>query len=406
MNYIKRDIEKLIESLSNEYSSILITGPRQVGKTTMLEKLFPTYNFISLDDLSNRKLAKEDPEMFLKINKDPIVIDEVQYAPELFSYLKIKIDRGAKPGSFILTGSQSFKLMKLAQESLAGRLAIIEMTTLSQNEIHNKNNLDYFTLDLDILLNKSYKKVDVNGIFSRIINGGMPAFISNKYTNRDIFYSSYLQTYITRDLLDDNEIRSLDFEKFYDFIKALASRTSQILNIHSVASDVMISDDTAKRWLYYLEKANIIYYLHPYSNNLLKRTIKKPKLYFFDTGLVSYITRYFNSEILLNGALSGAIFENYVINEIRKNYLNLGKEPPIYYYHDRDMVEIDLIIEENSFLYLLEIKKTNNPNLDMVKSFNKLFKNNFNVSKGAIICTKEEITALNKDILVIPVSLI
>lgn len=403
MNYLHRDIENLVLDLSKEYSCILLTGPRQVGKSTLFEHLDQNRNKVTLDDLQERSLARQDPEMFLKIHKTPLLIDEVQYAPELFSYIKILIDNGIAPGSIWLSGSQSFRLMELAQESLAGRIAILNLTTLSQHELHGKSPLEPFKIDLDNLLERqrNYTPLGVHELFERIFDGGMPGLISGKYINRDIFYSSYLQTYISRDIKDNNS--SIDEDRFVDFIRALACRVGQELNIHSVALDVDISDDTAKRWLKLLEKSQIIYFLHPYSNNLLKRVIKTPKLYFFDTGLVCHLTKHSSPEILLNSAINGAILENYIVNEIRKSYSNLGKEVYLYYYRDKQQREIDLILESDGLLHPIEIKKTSNPNLSMIKNFDVLNKAEIKVGQGAIICLKDQLTALDKNTLVIPV---
>ena len=403
MNYIKRDMEKLINELNKEYSCILITGPRQVGKTTMLEHIDSNRNVVTLDDLQERNLAKNDPEMFLKIHKAPLLIDEVQYAPELFIYIKIAINKGAKPGSFWLTGSQSYKLMRLSQESLAGRIAILNLTSLSQHEIYGKDDNIPFDVTLDNLSKRSELNTyaNPNEIFNRIWKGTMPGLISGKYTNRDIFYSSYLSTYISRDVKEETNIENEI--KFIEFIRATAARVGQVLNIHSIASDVEISDDTAKRWLNILEKSEIIYYLHPYSNNLLKRIIKAPKLYFFDTGLVAYLTRYSSPEILESGALNGAILENYIINEIKKSYINSGKEVYMYYFRDKDQHEIDLILEANDLIHPIEKKKTSNPNFSMIKSFDILKKSAIKVGEGAIICMKDNLTALDRDTLIVPI---
>ena len=319
MNYINRDIENLIKNLTNEYSCLLITGPRQVGKTTLLKQLDKKRTIVSLDNIRNRELAKKEPEHFFEIYKPPILIDEVQYAPELFSYIKIAIDEGAPASSFWLTGSQSYNLMSLAKESLAGRVAILHLGGLSQNEIYNNFELTPFRLDIDYLKtkNKENKIVDLNEIYKRIYLGSLPGLVSSKYTNRNIFYESYIDTYISRDVKE--EISLKDNFKFLEFITALACRNAQELNIHSLARDVDISDDTAKRWLFLLEKAEIIYFLHPYSNRLLKRMVKMRKVYFFDTGLVAYLTKHHSPEILQNSAINGAILENYVINQIRKN---------------------------------------------------------------------------------------
>ena len=403
MKYIPRDMEKVMSELTKEYSCILITGPRQVGKSTMLEHIDSARNKVTLDDLQERNLAKNDPEMFLKLHKTPILIDEVQYAPELFSYIKIAIDNGAEPGSFWLTGSQSYKLMSLAQESLAGRIAILNLTTLSQHELYSNGELLPFTLSLDELKQREqlYEKADVGSIFERIWQGGLPGLASGKYTNRDIYYSSYLQTYLSRDVKEEMPIK--DDSKFIDFIRAVACRVGQELNVHSIATDVEVSDDTAKRWLGMLEKSEVIFYLHPYSNNLLKRVVKTPKLYFFDTGLVCYLTKYSNAEILQNSSINGAILENYIVAEIRKSYLNSGKEIFMYYYRDKDQAEIDLILEYDGELHPIEIKKSSNPNSAMVKNFEILSKSSLPVGLGAIVCMKDSITALDSKTLIIPV---
>ncbi len=403
MNYIKRDMGELITQLTKEYSCILITGPRQVGKSTMLEHIDNSRNKVTLDDLQERSLARTDPEMFLKVHKTPLLIDEVQYAPELFTYIKIMIDKGIEPGSFWLTGSQSFKLMKLAQESLAGRVALLNLSSLSEHEQFANNKLEPFEISLDSLQKGAIdnKPVDINEMFKRIWNGGMPGLVSGKYTNRDIFFSSYLQTYISRDVTEDIDIKNDSL--FVDFIRAVACRVGQELDVHSVASDVEISDDTVKRWLGVLEKSEIIFYLHPYSNNLLKRVVKTPKVYFFDTGLVSYLTKYSSPEILQNGSINAAILENYIVSEIRKSYMNSGKELYMYYYRDKDKRKIDIILESDGLLHPIEIKKSSNPTLSMVKNFDVLKKAKIPLGLGAVICMKDQLSALDKDTLIVPV---
>ena len=402
-NYIKRDMESLVLSLSEEYSCILISGPRQVGKSTMLQHIMkPDRNVVTLDDLNERSLAKEDPEMFLTMHPAPVLIDEVQYAPELFSYIKMKIDKGAPAGSYWLTGSQAFKLMKLAQESLAGRVALLHLSSISQNEFYGSGENRPFAVSIDEINRRAKERTsaDAKGMFERVFKGTMPGFISGKYTNRDVFYSSYLQTYLERDVSE--MIEGVDKVRFLDFIRAAACRAGQQLNTHAIAADVGVADDTAARWLEVLEKSDIIFFLRPYSNNLLKRTVKIPKMYFFDTGLVAYLTRYSSPEILENGSINGAILENYIVSEIRKTYLNAGMECYLHYYRDKDTKEIDLIIESDGLLHPLEIKKAATATLSMVSSFNVLTKATIPTGIGGILCLKENFTALNKDVLVIP----
>ncbi|MGN1109070.1 MAG: ATP-binding protein [Oscillospiraceae bacterium] len=407
MNYIKRDIESKILSLSAEYSCILITGPRQVGKTTVLKQLMTDdREYVTLDDLEERKLAKTDPAMFLQVHNLPIFIDEVQYAPELFSYIKIAIDSGAAPGAFWLTGSQAFKLMELAQESLAGRVAILHMTSLSQHEIYGSGDTQPFSIDLAQLKSrrKTNAPADMREIYERIWNGSMPGLASGRFSDRDVFYNSYLQTYIERDVSE--LIERVDKIMFADFVRAAACRSGQMLNIHDIAMDVGVSDDTAKRWLAVLERSGVIFYLRPYSNNLLKRTVKTPKMYFFDTGLVAYLTRYSSPEILASGAINGAILENYVVSEIRKTYFNNAKECLMWYYRDKDSNEIDMVMESDGELHPIEIKRSVNPPSELISAFSVLDKGSVPRGKGAIICMRPELSAVNSDNLIVPVWLI
>ena len=407
MTYIKRDIEEKIISLSKEYSCILITGPRQVGKTTVLNQLKDdNREYVTLDDLEERGLAKRDPAMFLAMHSTPIMIDEVQYAPELFSYIKIEIDKGAPSGTYWLTGSQAFKLMELAQESLAGRVAILHMSSLSQHEIYGSGECVPFSVDLQLLKSreKTNTPADLTEIYERIWRGSMPGLVSRKFSDRDVFYSSYLQTYIDRDVKE--QVQLADPLLFRDFVRAAACRSGQMLNIHDIAQDVGVSDDTAKRWLQVLEKSDIIFFLRPYSNNLLKRTVKTPKLYFFDTGLVAYLTRYSSPEILMNGAINGAILENYVVAEIIKSYYNNAKECLIWYYRDSNSNEIDMVIESDGALHPLEIKRSINPGSELISAFDLLNRASVPRGTGAILCMRPKLSAINSENYIVPIWMI
>lgn len=407
MRYIKRDIEEKIRSLNEEYACILITGPRQVGKTTVLRAIMDdSRTYVTLDDMEERALAKRDPAMFLQLHDTPIFIDEVQYAPELFSVIKMAIDNGAAPGSFWLTGSQAFRMMELAQESLAGRVAVLHMPSLSQHEVYGSGECTSFTVDLPALKarKQTHLPADIAAIYERIWNGSMPGLVSGKYTDRDVFYSSYAQTYIDRDVTE--QIQLTDKLLFRDFIRAAACRAGQMLNIHDIASDVGVSNDTAKRWLQVLEKSDIIFLLRPYSNNLLKRTVQTPKMYFFDTGLVAYFTRYSSPEILANGAINGAILENYVVAEIRKTYMNCGKECLMWYYRDKDSNEIDLVIESDGELHPLEVKRSVNPGTELIRAFAILDKGSVPRGVGAILCMRPELSAIDARHLIVPIWMI
>ena len=407
MSYITRSLEKVVLQVTKEYPVVLISGPRQVGKTTMLKKLMEGTgrNYVTLDDLQERALAKNDPEMFLQLHKPPILIDEVQYAPELFSMIKLIVDKEHRKGDFWLTGSQIFDLMKGVQESLAGRVAVLSLSSLSQTEIYGGEDSP-FQLDLKHLTERKEGRTiaDLQEIFRRIFQGSMPAIVSKEISNNSIFYGSYLSTYIERDVRNLSD--AIDSLKFLRFLTAVAARCSQMLNVNEIAKDADINLKQAKDWMGILETLGIIFYLHPYSNNMLKRLVKTPKYYFYDTGLVAYLTKWSSPETLENGAMNGPILENYVVSEIRKSYLNSGKEPFMYYYRDKDAREIDIILEHDGELNPIEIKKFANPAPEILRSFSVLEKTGLNRGKGAVICMKMELSAFNQENFIVPVWLL
>ena len=407
MSYIRRSLEKIVLQVTKEYPVLLLSGPRQVGKTTMLKKLMEgtERNYVSLDDLQERELARTDPELFLQLHKPPILIDEVQYAPELFPYIKIIVDKEQKKGDFWLTGSQVFSLMRGVQESLAGRVALLSLSSLSQAEAYGGEE-EMFTLDTESLLSrkKGRKLADAEEIFKRIFKGSMPAIVSGDITSTGIFYNSYLSTYIERDVKSLSD--AIDSLKFLRFITAVAARCSQMLNISELARDAELNQKQVKDWLGILETLGILFYLYPYSNNLLKRLVKTPKVYFYDTGLVAYLTKWSSPETLASGAMSGAILENYVVSEIRTSYLNNGKEAFIYYYRDKDSKEIDLILEQDGELHPIEIKKSANPAAEILRVFPVLDKSSLKRGNGAVICLKTDLSAFNKENYIVPVWMI
>ena len=404
MEYISRNLEAVVMQVTKEFPAVLVTGPRQVGKTTMLQKLMEGTNrkYVSLDDLNERSLAKSDPELFLQVHNPPVLIDEIQYAPELFPYIKIYADSHHEPGAFWITGSQVFQMMRGVQESLAGRIAVLSMTSLAQAELAGVS-MTPFKIDLEALTEREKFRIpaDVQGIFERIYRGSMPAIVSGRNTNSQIFYSSYLLTYIERDvkLLSD----AIDSLKFLRFITATAARCSQMLNVAEIAQDADINQKQAKDWLQILETLGIIFYLHPYSNNLLKRLVKTPKLYFYDTGLVCHLTRWSSPEVLENGAMNGAVLENYVVSEIAKTWLNSGKEPYMYYYRDKDAKEIDIVLEHDGILNPIEIKKTSNPGTELTRVFSLLDKASVPRGKGAVVCMKPKVGVIDRENYIVPV---
>ena len=389
MEYISRHMESRILELSKSYSAILLTGPRQAGKTTMLRELAEKENirrrYVTLDDLTERDMAKNDPALFLQLHQPPVLIDEVQYAPELFTYIKIYIDEHHNPGDFWMTGSQIFRLMRGVQESLAGRVALLHMSPMSQREIIGAPCVP-FTTDLSRLLSEQdlIQPVTTPELFARLWRGSMPGLISGQFPDRNIFYSSYLSTYVERDVRDLSG--SVDALKFNRFVTAVAARCSQLLNYKALADDADIDMPTAKNWINILETLGIIFLLHPYSNNVLKRTIKTPKVYFYDTGLVCYLTRWSSPEVAESGAMSGALLENYTVSEIMKSYQNAGLEPYLYFYRDRDAKEIDVILEGDGRLCPLEIKKTATPDKRLTRVFGVIEKGPLQLGTGAVLC--------------------
>ena len=409
MQYIQRHLEDAVLRQSKFFSAILVTGPRQAGKTTMLRRLSEIDNqkrdYVSLDDLNERAMAKNDPKMFLQLHPPPVLIDEVQYAPELFTYIKIHIDEHRNPGDFWMTGSQIFQMMRGVQESLAGRVALLHMSPLSQREITGVGNIPFST-NFDVLLeqSKTITKVTTPALYDRLWQGGMPGLVGGQYSDRNTYYSSYISTYLERDVHDLSG--SIDALKFMNFITSAAARAGQLLNYKSIADDADIDQVTAKNWVNILETLGIVFLLHAYSNNVLKRTIKTPKLYFYDTGLVCYLAKWSSPEVAMNGAMSGALLENYAVSEIIKTYQNAGREPFVHYYRDRDAKEIDLLIEGNGELRPIEIKKTASPDKRLTRVFSVIDKSPLELGTGAVLCMADKFSAFDRKNLIVPIWMI
>ena len=401
MKYIKRNVEEVIKKEEKLFKAILVTGARQVGKTTMLKNLKPDINYITLDDMLLNQSAQEDPELFLKSNKPPIIIDEVQYAPDLFRYIKIAVDNSEEKARFYLTGSQQFHLMKNISESLAGRIGIVNLLGLSLREIKELNfNKPFIPTNEYIEERKKYEmNISYDEIWEIIHKGSMPALYQEE-SDSELYYSMYVNTYIERDVRNLTQVG--DTLSFLKFMTSLASRIGQLLNLNSVANEVGISLPTAQRWLSILISSNIVYLLEPYYNNIIKRAVKTPKIYFLDTGLAAYLTKWKNKEVLEAGTMAGNFFENFVIIEIIKSYYNVGElRPPVYFYRDKEKREIDLIIEQNGELYPVEIKKSARPTKEMIENF-KVLEKVGKVGQGAVICMYEKIQDLDEKNKVIP----
>lgn len=403
---IKRTLSRVIAQASQSFPVLLVTGPRQIGKTTLLESCAEnSRGYVSLDDLEQRELAKTDPALFLQMHKPPVTIDEVQYAPELFSYIKMAVDKSRKPGMFWLTGSQKFHLMKGISESLAGRVAIIDMLGLSQAEIEERTHaLQPFMPTADWLTqarNAAGDPKQVMDVYKNIWQGSYPQIIADKNISRDLFYNSYVQTYIRRDVRDLLKIS--DDISFMKFLRTIAARSGQLLNYSDIARDVDIDHKTAKSWLSVLETSGLVYLLQPYYNNVTKRLVKTPKLYFLDTGLCCYLTRWSSPEALEAGAMSGAILETYLFAEILKSYWHNGRTACFYYYRDVDQKEIDLVLEEGNTIYPVEFKKTATPSRTASKHFPVLAKLNRQIGHGAVLCLRGTDVPLSRDVDAIPV---
>ena len=403
---LKRTLTKHLANITKHFPVLFLTGPRQVGKSTLLENYCTKkYNKVSLDNLDEREKAQQDPALFLLDHEPPLFIDEVQYAPQLFPYIKIYVDTHKnKNGLFLLTGSQKFSMIKEIQESLAGRVAIIDMLGFSNREI--QKNPDYSPLlptetYLKKIRSAKLKSLSNLQLFTKIWLGSFPSLVNNKGKERELYYSSYIRTYIERDI--KNLFRIEDTITFHNFIKAAAARTGQLLNYTDLAKDLAIDVKTAKNWLSILELCGLIYLLPPYYNNVTKRIIKTPKLYFLDTGLCAYLTGWDNPKSLEAGAMNGAVLETYVFTEILKSYWHNAKEPNIYFYRDKDGKEIDFLLETNNTLYPIEVKKTMLPNKTMVKNFAVLKNLEKALGNGIILSLKPEVSYITETTLSLPI---
>ena len=405
--YIKRNIENQILKASDEYPVIMICGQRQVGKSTMLNMIKePERKYVSLDDRMARKLAHEDVDLFFETYGYPIIIDEFQREPDILLKIKDIVDKLGYEGKdnnglFWLTGSQKFKMMKNVSESLAGRIAIFEMSGLSQQEINGIN--IQFTTNINELKLRKFTKKTIHQIYDDIFRGGLPKLVSSNI-DRDTYFSNYINTYLEKDIHELENVGKLD--DFYSFMVFIAARTAQELNYEEISKQIGISAPTAKSWITMLERSGILFLLHPYNKKVSDRLIKRPKLYFMDTGLCSYLCRWPNSQTLENGNMDGAFFETYVISEIVKNYYNSGKDlNNLYYYRDIDKREIDLIIEDYDSLTPIEIKKNKAPNAPD-KNFYVLEKFGKRINTGLAICMSDEVIPYNRNCWYIPVELI
>ena len=407
-----RTLSKTIYAISDSFPVLLVTGPRQVGKTTLLEicakEGLPTQQraYVTLDDMDARALARRDPALFLQTWQPPLVIDEIQYAPELFSAIKIMVDRDKRNGLFWLTGSQKFELMRGMTESLAGRVAIVDLLGLSQAERDGRAAVSQPFLPTAPWITaaraaSAHAPKPLMAVFQQIWLGSFPRLIEQGAKTRDLFYRSYIQTYIQRDVQD--VLKVSDQLAFNRFLAAVAARTGQLLNYANLARDVDIDNKTAKAWLSVLETSGLVFLLQPYHTNLTKRMVKTPKLYFLDTGLAAYLTKWPDAASLEVGSMSGAMLETWVVSEIIKSYWHNGLEATLYFYRDTDQQEVDLLIASGDTLYPVEIKKTASPSQNARRQFAVLDKLGKTIGPGAVLCLVERDIPLSPSVTAVPV---
>lgn len=402
--YIARTLETFVTKAAQQFPVVLLTGARQVGKTTLLRHLSEaTRAYVTLDDPLVLNLARTDPALFMQRFPPPVLIDEIQYAPGLLPYIKMAADRAGEPGLFWLTGSQQFHLMKGISESLAGRVAVLHLLGLSQWELAGRGrDATPFTPTPEEVMRRSAQaqELTLKELYRLIWRGSLPAIARNEAVDRDLFYGSYVQTYLQRDVRDLARVG--DALAFLRFLRAAAARTGRLLNLAELARDADVAPNTAKHWLSILEASGTVYLLEPYHTNVTQRLVKAPKLYFLDTGLAAYLTEWATSETLEAGAMSGAILETWVIAELLKSYWHAGRRPPFYYYRDKDRREIDLLLAQDGVVYPLEIKKTASPSRDDIRHFGALERLGLTVGPGGLICLAEQALPLTATAWAIP----
>lgn len=402
---IYRHIEKVIKNDAKFFSAILLTGARQVGKTTILDDVCKSMNKVSLDEKFSLNEAINDSVTFLNKHNPPVFIDEVQYAPNIFIDIKNKIDISKKKGMYYLTGSQTFELMKNTSDSLAGRVAIFQMYGFSLREKFNiKYDKAFLPNDEYLIKRSKYKNtLNYNDIWEEIYRGSYPELFANKDFPINRFFESYVNTYIERDVRKIINIG--DEMKFYNFIVAVAARSGNLLNVSELARDTNITNVTCEKWLSVLKSSNLIYLLQPYSKNITKRIIKSPKIYFMDTGLLCYLTGWSNKDTIEKSAISGHVFETFVITEILKSYVNEGIGiKNLFFYRDSNDNEIDLLIEKDNTLYPIEIKKSSEPKKEYVDNFKYVDEiKGIQRGTGTLICTYDKIDKLTERDNIVPV---
>lgn len=407
--YIRRHLESQVKNASEFYPVVMVCGQRQVGKSTMLYHIKEeNRRYVTLDDGNARRLAERDPQLFFETYGSPLLIDEFQRVPSILLEMKRIVDQRTLKGEdcygmYWLTGSQKFRMMKDVSESLAGRVAVFDMSGLSAAELDGREP-QLFHPAIDNLRKRAqdFRLKNVHEIYEWIFAGGMPKLAAERL-DRERFYTDYINTYLERDIKELALVGKLG--EFYDFLVFMAARTSMELKYSEIAKSIGVSAPTAKEWVSILERSGVIFILRPYYNNVTNRLVKTPKMYFMDTGLAAYLCRWPNAETLEKGAMDGAFFETYVVSEIVKSYYNAGKRPDLYYYRDIDGREIDLLLVEGDKIYPMEIKKAKAPD-HADKNFRVLTKLKLELQPGVILCMADEMIPFNRETWYFPVAAI
>lgn len=404
--YLPRTLETFIRQASRQFPVVLVTGARQVGKTTALRHLSrEDRTYVTLDDPLVLDLARREAALFLQRFPSPVLIDEIQYAPELLPLIKMEVDRSRQPGGFWLTGSQQFHLMRGVSESLAGRVGVVTLLGLSNRE-RTGNDVDApaFLPTAEGIRQRtaSAQPLSLKELYHAIWRGSFPAIARDETLDRDLFFGSYVQTYLQRDVRDLARVG--DETAFLRFLRAAAARTGQLLNLADLARDADVAPNTAKSWLSILQASGVVYLLEPYHTNVTKRLVKTPKLYFLDTGLCSYLTEWSSPETLEAGAMSGTILETWILGELLKSYWHNGRRAPFYFYRDKDQKEVDLLIVQDGVVYPLEFKKSARPRPEDLRSFHVLDRLGLPVGPGALVCLVSQAVPLTAKVHAVPVA--
>ncbi len=409
MAYISRTLENLLKNPAFQFPVTLVTGPRQVGKTTLLRHAAGEERaYVTLDDPLLATLAREEPSLFLQRFPSPVLIDEIQYAPQLLPYIKMEVDRDRTPGRFWLTGSQQFHLMRGVSESLAGRVGVLRLLGFSYRELENDANRDPFWPTPDHLQARQTAVTGVSPtlpeLYEHIWRGSFPALWGDAAPDRDLFYSSYVQTYLQRDIRDLAQVG--DATTFLRFLRACAARTAQLLNLQDLCRDADIAPATGKRWLSILEGSGVVFLLEPFHTNVTSRLVKTPKLYLLDTGLAAWLTAWSSPATLEAGSSCGAFLETWAVTEVIKSWWHHGKSAPVFFYRDKDKKEIDLLIQRDGALHPVEVKKTAAPDRDSFRHFQALGRLGFPVGPGCVLCLVPRPLPLSDTVWAFPLGLL